>query len=124
MAKSVSEIDEKIAKLKAQKQAILNRTKRSAKKARDKKLIDLGIVIESLFGKHIVNTDIKPILENEKIKKYFIAHLPPAPEQEKKADNDGAASSGSAEPEKQEPSPSSEETPFDRLMKQYQEESE
>ena len=61
----LNEIDEKIKKLKAQKQAILAREKEKERKARTRRLIQIGAIIESM-GIDNVNLaeDFKKYFEN------------------------------------------------------------
>lgn len=59
----VNEIDEKIKKLKAQKQAILSREKEKERKARTRRLIQIGAIVESI--------GIDSIDLAESFKKYF-----------------------------------------------------
>lgn len=61
----LNEIDEKIKKLKAQKQAILAREKEKERKARTRRLIQIGAIIESI-GIDSVNLaeDFKKYFEN------------------------------------------------------------
>lgn len=46
--KKLSDIDEKIKQLKAQKQAIINKEKEKERKARTRRLIEIGAIIDSL----------------------------------------------------------------------------
>lgn len=59
----LDEIDDKIKKLKAQKQAILSREKEKERKARTRRLIQIGAIIESM--------GIDNINLAEDFKKYF-----------------------------------------------------
>lgn len=62
--KKLLDIEEKIKQLKAQKQAIINKEKEKERKARTKRLIEIGAIIDSM-GIDSVN------LANE-FKNYFI----------------------------------------------------
>lgn len=62
----LDEIDDKIKKLKAQKQAILSREKEKERKARTRRLIQIGAIIESM--------GIDNINLAEDFKKYFEAN--------------------------------------------------
>ena len=65
--KKLLDIEEKIKQLKAQKQAIMNKEKEKERKARTKKLIEIGAIINSMgintvdlaneFKSHFLNTE-------------------------------------------------------------------
>ena len=65
--KKLSDIEEKIKKLKAQKQAIINKEKEKERKARTKRLIEIGAIFDSIginsvdlaneFKNHFTNND-------------------------------------------------------------------
>ena len=65
--KKLLDIEEKIKQLKAQKQAIINKEKEKERKARTKKLIEIGAIIDSIginsvelaneFKNHFLNTE-------------------------------------------------------------------
>ena len=46
--KKLSDIEEKIKQLKAQKQAIINKEREKERKARTKRLIEIGAIIDSM----------------------------------------------------------------------------
>lgn len=65
--KKLSDIEEKIKQLKAQKQAIINKEKERERKARTKRLIEIGAIIDSIginsvelaneFKNHFINNE-------------------------------------------------------------------
>ena len=65
--KKLLDIEEKIKQLKAQKQAIINKEKEKERKARTKRLIEIGAIIDSMginsvklaneFKNHFINTE-------------------------------------------------------------------
>ncbi|MBO5005473.1 MAG: hypothetical protein J6D03_09635 [Clostridia bacterium] len=65
--KKLSDIEEKIKQLKAQKQAIINKEKEKERKARTKRLIEIGAIFDSIginsvdlaneFKNHFTNND-------------------------------------------------------------------
>ena len=65
--KKLLDIEEKIKQLKAQKQSIINKEKEKERKARTKKLIEIGAIIDSMgintvdlaneFKSHFLNTE-------------------------------------------------------------------
>ena len=65
--KKLLDIEEKIKQLKAQKQAIINKEKEKERKARTKRLIEIGAIIDSMgidsvylaneFKNHFLNTE-------------------------------------------------------------------
>lgn len=65
--KKLLDIEEKIKQLKAQKQAIINKKKEKERKARTKRLIEIGAIIDSMgidsinlaneFKNHFINND-------------------------------------------------------------------
>ena len=65
--KKLLDIEEKIKQLKAQKQAIINKEKEKERKARTKRLIEIGSIIDSMginsvelaneFKNHFINTE-------------------------------------------------------------------
>ena len=65
--KKLSDIEEKIKQLKAQKQAIINKEKEKERKARTKRLIEIGTIFDSIginsvdlaneFKNHFNNND-------------------------------------------------------------------
>lgn len=65
--KKLNDIDEKIKQLKAQKQAILAKEKENERKARTKRLIEIGAIFDSMginsielaneFKNHFTNSD-------------------------------------------------------------------
>ncbi|MBQ9012641.1 MAG: hypothetical protein IJ094_03625 [Bacilli bacterium] len=65
--KKLSDIEEKIKQLKAQKQAIINKEKDKERKARTKRLIEIGAIFDSIginsvdlaneFKNHFTNND-------------------------------------------------------------------
>lgn len=65
--KKLLDIEEKIKQLKAQKQAIINKEKEKERKARTKRLIQIGAIIDSMginsvelaneFKNHFINTE-------------------------------------------------------------------
>ena len=73
--KTLLDIEEKIKQLKAQKQAIINKKKEKERKARTKRLIEIGAIIDSMgidsinlaneFKNHFINNDKSKLwLEN------------------------------------------------------------
>lgn len=73
---TVAGIDKRISELKAKRSAIINKNR----KARDKKLIHIGIAIEKNFGTHITEHDINELLnQNAEFKNMMAQLLPPAP---------------------------------------------
>ena len=73
--KKLSDIEEKIKQLKAQKQAIINKEKEKERKARTKRLIEIGAIFDSIginsvdlaneFKNHFINTEKSKLwLEN------------------------------------------------------------
>lgn len=73
--KKLLDIEEKIKQLKAQKQAIINKKKEKERKARTKRLIEIGAIIDSMgidsinlaneFKNHFINNDKSKLwLEN------------------------------------------------------------
>lgn len=73
--KKLLDIEEKIKQLKAQKQAIINKEKEKERKARTKRLIEIGAIIDSMgidsvylaneFKNHFLNTEKSKLwLEN------------------------------------------------------------
>lgn len=65
--KKLLDIEEKIKQLKAQKQAIINKEKEKERKARTKRLIEIGAIIDSMgintvdlaneFKNHFINNE-------------------------------------------------------------------
>ena len=65
--KKLLDIEEKIKQLKAQKQAIINKEREKERKARTKRLIEIGAIIDSMgintvdlaneFKNHFINTE-------------------------------------------------------------------
>ena len=65
--KKLLDIEEKINQLKAQKQAIINKEKEKERKARTKRLIEIGAIIDGMgintidlaneFKNHFINTE-------------------------------------------------------------------
>lgn len=65
--KKLLDIEEKIKQLKAQKQTIINKEKEKERKARTKRLIEIGAIIDSMgintvdlaneFKNHFINTE-------------------------------------------------------------------
>ncbi len=65
--KKLLDIEEKIKQLKAQKQAIINKEKEKERKARTKRLIEIGAIIDGMgintidlaneFKNHFINTE-------------------------------------------------------------------
>lgn len=73
--KKLLDVEEKIKQLKAQKQAIINKEKEKERKARTKRLIEIGAIIDSMgidsvylaneFKNHFINTEKSKLwLEN------------------------------------------------------------
>ena len=73
--KKLLDIEEKINQLKAQKQAIINKEKEKERKARTKRLIEIGAIIDSMgidsvylakeFKNHVTNNEKSKLwLEN------------------------------------------------------------
>ena len=73
----VSKIDEKIAQLKAQKQAILNREKEKERKARTRRLIQIGAIADNmgLNTIELMNKFKEHFEKNDKAKEWLISFI-------------------------------------------------
>ena len=71
----IAELDEKMEQIKAQKKAILQREKEIQRKARTKRLIEIGGAVESVLGHPIEKEDIPNLIafleQQEKRGNYF-----------------------------------------------------
>ena len=67
----IAELDKKIEQIKAQKKAILQREKQAERKARTKRLIEVGAIIESTLGIEFDNPAKK-----EKLQQLLIQERP------------------------------------------------
>lgn len=61
MSKTIEQLDEDIAKLKKRKQRLINQEKQKERKARTRRLIQIGGAVESVLGHPIDEKDI-PLL--------------------------------------------------------------
>lgn len=58
----IAELDKKIEQIKAQKKAILQREKQAERKARTKRLIEIGGAVESVLGQPIEKEDLPKLI--------------------------------------------------------------
>lgn len=58
----IAELDKKIEQIKAQKKAILQREKQAERKARNKRLIEIGGAVESVLGHPIEKEDLPKLI--------------------------------------------------------------
>jgi hypothetical protein len=58
----IAELDKKIEQIKAQKKAILAREKQAERKARTKRLIEVGATVESVLGRPIEQDELPKLL--------------------------------------------------------------
>ena len=58
----IAELDKKIEQIKAQKKAILQREKQAERKARTKRLIEIGGAVESVLGHPIEKDDLPKLI--------------------------------------------------------------
>lgn len=68
ISEKIQECDDKIAQIKAQKRKLLSREKEQERKARTKRLIEVGAVVESVLGEAIKKEDLsllKSFLEQQ-----------------------------------------------------------
>lgn len=68
--KKLNDIEEKIKQLKAQKQALIQKEKEKERKARTKRLIEIGAIFDSLgiTSKELANEFKNHFIDNEKSK--------------------------------------------------------
>jgi predicted Zn-dependent protease len=58
----IAELDKRIEQIKAQKKAILAREKQAERKARTKRLIEVGATVESVLGRPIEQDELPKLL--------------------------------------------------------------
>ncbi len=58
----LAELDKKLAQLQQQKKALLQREKQAERKARTKRLIEVGAAVESILGKPIQKEDLPKLI--------------------------------------------------------------
>lgn len=82
----IAELDKKIEQIKAQKKAILQREKQAERKARTKRLIEIGGAVESVLGQPIEKEDLPKLInflkQQEERGHYFSKAMQTEPQQE------------------------------------------
>lgn len=59
----IAELDKKLEQIKAQKKAIIQKEKQAERKARTKRLIEIGGAVESVLGRPIEHSELPKLID-------------------------------------------------------------